>query len=243
MTELNEADGLAAEYVVGTLDVDERAAVALRRRGGDSVLDALIRGWERRLAPLTDIAPPVEPTPGLFSAIMVRIGRTQAQVRSNVVALDLSRKVQRWRTVATAFGAVAASLAVFIVVREVTSLYVADPELAGTYVAVLQKDAASPAFLLTIDLKSQKLFVRPVAASPLENKSYELWLVHDSEPAPRSLGVISDAEFSEPEGLAAYDQAVVMNATYAVSLEPKGGSPTGKPTEVVFAGKITQATR
>ena len=34
-----------------------------------------------------------------------------------------------------------------------------------------------------------------------------------------------------------------MNATYAVSLEPEGGSPTGLPTgPVLFTGKLIQAT-
>ena len=35
----------------------------------------------------------------------------------------------------------------------------------------------------------------------------------------------------------------MMNATFAVSLEPEGGSPTGQPTgPVVFSGKLIKAT-
>jgi len=40
-----------------------------------------------------------------------------------------------------------------------------------------------------------------------------------------------------------YGAGVVRNATYAVSLEPAGGSPTGLPTgPVVYAGKLIEAT-
>jgi anti-sigma-K factor RskA len=34
---------------------------------------------------------------------------------------------------------------------------------------------------------------------------------------------------------------VISNATFAVSLEPEGGSPNGKPTEVLFAGKLVES--
>ena len=43
--------------------------------------------------------------------------------------------------------------------------------------------------------------------------------------------------------LAAYKPDVIKDATFAVSLEPEGGSPTGAPTgPVVFAGKLIPTT-
>jgi anti-sigma-K factor RskA len=39
--------------------------------------------------------------------------------------------------------------------------------------------------------------------------------------------------------LSAYDPAIVENATYAVTVEPPGGSPDGKPSgPPVFVGKL-----
>jgi anti-sigma-K factor RskA len=39
------------------------------------------------------------------------------------------------------------------------------------------------------------------------------------------------------------DTALFMNATFAVSLEPEGGSPTGSPTgPVLFSGKLFKST-
>jgi anti-sigma-K factor RskA len=39
------------------------------------------------------------------------------------------------------------------------------------------------------------------------------------------------------------DHDLFMNATFAVSLEPQGGSPTGTPTgPVLFSGKLVQVS-
>jgi anti-sigma-K factor RskA len=110
-------------------------------------------------------------------------------------------------------------------------------------VAVLQKDAGGPAFLLTVDTAQRTLTMRRVAAQPEPGKSYELWLVSDKFSAPRSLGVAGTGEFTQQALQASYDPDTVNNATYAISLEPEGGSPTGAPTgPVLFTGKLVEAT-
>jgi anti-sigma-K factor RskA len=40
--------------------------------------------------------------------------------------------------------------------------------------------------------------------------------------------------------LTSYDPGVVERATFGVSLEPEGGSPTGRPTGPVFHAKLIQ---
>lgn len=136
-------------------------------------------------------------------------------------------------------SAIAASLLMFIGVQETKRA--SEPR---NLVAVLQKDAASPAFLVSVDLDSKMLTVRPVAAEPLKDQSYELWIVHDSLGTPKSLGVIDDRDFMVRPTLASYEPGVIETATLAVSLEPAGGSKTGSPTgPVVFAGKLIQASK
>src|SRR6202044_2311032 len=123
-------------------------------------------------------------------------------------------------------------LAIGLVARE-TSRRSAPRE----YVAILQKDAASPAFAVTVNLDKQELAVRPVAAQAPPGKSYELWIIDAKLGAPRSLGVIG--ERGRAASLSAYDPAVVANATYAVTVEPPGGSPNGQPSgPPVFVGKL-----
>ena len=83
--------------------------------------------------------------------------------------------------------------------------------------------------------------MRRVGAESPRDRSFELWLVHDKFPSPRSLGVIGDHEFTRA-ALSAYDRQIINEATYAVSVEPPGGSPTGVATgPIVYVGKLIEA--
>ena len=54
--------------------------------------------------------------------------------------------------------------------------------------------------------------------------------------------MIGGNDFTTRPALAAYDTDTVNKATYAVTLEPEGGSPTGVATgPVVFTGKLIEA--
>jgi anti-sigma-K factor RskA len=54
--------------------------------------------------------------------------------------------------------------------------------------------------------------------------------------------VIGEGEFTARAALKAYDPDVVSNATYAVTIEPKGGSPTGVATgPIVYTGKLVES--
>lgn len=233
MAERDDIDGLAAEYVLGTLDAGERASVAARRQR-EAALDAAITNWERRLAPLSDTIAEVEPPRGLLRSILARI---DGGAGANVV--ELTRRIRFWKGLALAAGAVAASLAILIGTQSF-----APSRPTQNLVAVLQKDAESPAFLVTVNVDDRVMTVKPIAAKHEPGKSYELWLVHDELGAPRSLGVIDDPNAMVRPTLAGYKPDVIETATFAVSLEPEGGSPSGAPTgPVVFAGKVLNAPR
>lgn len=112
MTEREDIDGLAAEYVLGTLDVAERRQVDLRR-GTDASLSAAIDAWERRLAPLNDrgIAPP----PHLLGLIVSRVTGLVAPQPQPAEVVPLRRSSgRRWALIA-AGGALAACLALAVV--------------------------------------------------------------------------------------------------------------------------------
>ncbi len=167
MTVTPDDDFAAAEFALGTLDGGERASLAARRlREPD--LDAAIRAWEERLAPLAEATPEVEPPAALFEAIAARI-RAPAHV-ADLVALR--SRLARWRAGAIAASVLSAFLAVGIVVRERQR-----SEAPRQYVAILQKDAESPAFAVTVDLDKLEFSVRPVAAHAPPGKAYELWLI------------------------------------------------------------------
>ncbi len=234
MTVTPDDDFAAAEYALGTLDPRERATLAARRLR-EPELDQAIRAWEARLAPLAEATPAIEPPRDLLAAIEGRIRAGSAAAAPPVAdssVVVLRRSVTRWRTAAIAASVIAGLLAVGLVAREATR-----EALPREYLAILQKDAASPAFEVTVNLDKQELTVRPVAAQTPPGKAYELWIIDPRLGAPRSLGVIG--ETTRAANLAAYDRAVVENATYAVTVEPPGGSPSGQPSgPPAFVGKL-----
>lgn len=214
-----------------------------------------------------EVVPPAVESPSLDPVALERARplppQPELELASTAEVIVLSRRARRWRGTALAIAALAAAFAGIVVVREVQPELMPDPlkprvverqvevvktvevpsPKAAQYVAVLQRDAASPAFLLTFDLDKRTLTVRTVRAERQPGKNYELWLVSDRFKSPRSLGLISDEEFTQRTQLANYDAVTINRATYAVSLEPVGGSPTGAPTgPVLYSGRLLQVT-
>jgi anti-sigma-K factor RskA len=232
-------DNLAGEFVLGTLDSEERAA-ANARRASDAGFDRAVTAWEDRLAPLDEATPEASPTTDLWSAILARIaalGATlQQPVRPDARVVVLSRQVTRWRQVAASMMALAAALALWIVVGPFGGTSQAKPQL----VAILMKGGYEPAYLMSVSTRDDSVAVRPLAAKTPEGKSYELWIIDSTLGPPRSLGTIdpSSPVHKIPNGVA---PDVVARATYAVTLEPLGGSPTGAPSGApVFVGHAVE---
>ncbi len=63
-----EAELRAAEYVLGTLDAEERRRIA-HDLAHDAGLRRRVADWQRRLTPLAEAAPPEAVPPGLWPAI------------------------------------------------------------------------------------------------------------------------------------------------------------------------------
>jgi anti-sigma-K factor RskA len=125
---------------------------------------------------------------------------------------------------------------------EVVRVAAPPPPQAAQSVAVLQQSAALPAFILTVDAATKNLTVRRVGAAPQPGKSYELWLVSDKLQRPRSLGVIGGSDFTIRPSLADYDSETINRATYTVTLESEGGSPTGVATgPTLYTGRLVES--
>jgi hypothetical protein len=106
MTDGYDIDGLAAEYVLGSLDAAERRLVDARRQE-DKALEAAILAWERRLGPLSEWGSGQTPPPQVLDQVLSRIaadGARPSGLAANVVPLR-SRKSRRM------FGAGASALA------------------------------------------------------------------------------------------------------------------------------------
>ncbi len=235
MSHPDEDDPDAAEYALGTLDAEERAA-AEARRGADRGFDASVSQWEARLSPLNEAFPEVAPPPHLYARLMERLfgADRRAGASDPVRLMSLTRSLRRWRLATGAMTALAAAMLAWVLIEP-------PPAATGKFVAVLQRDANSPAMILDVDIAARRLVIRPVSTDEPAGKSLQLWLINPEVGGPRSLGVLSNKALTQAS-LKDYDPAVIARATYAVTLEPPGGSPTGAPSgPPILSGKLLSA--
>ena len=239
MTDAPGADSIAIPPPVGELPeaVSDSIAASLAR----SLAEPVEERSERVPAPSV-IPPEIEP-------------RVESRVERSANVVQLVRRVSRWRRMTVVMGAIAALLALYIGLAQFapglvpfgsrTQVVAQAPgpaQLGARLVAVLQQEPTAPAFLLTVDPQSRTLVVRRVSATPEAGRSYELWLISSQVPAPKSLGIVGNDEFTQRPIPGNFDVATLRTASYAVSLEPAGGSPSGVPTgPVLFTGKIVES--
>lgn len=207
-TPIEADDVLAAEYVLGVLDLSERNACAERIKR-DPVFADLVAAWEIRLEGLNeDFAS--APAPNLMPAIEARLFPKPARTARPAMRFGMLR----WLSGAV----VAASL----VLAAVATLVPPRQDL----VAVLATADAR----LSYEVRhfNDTLRVTRVAGVPaVAGQVHELWAIAPGA-APVSLGLLEAAPLVisypvPPEGW-----------VLAVSVEPEGGSSTGLPTGPVI---------
>ena len=240
MTVEEDLDMLAAEFVLGTLDTDERRQVESRKHHEPELADAIAR-WESRFAPLDDQVVDRSP-PDLLPQILARLsepGAIEPAASEPTEVVLLKTRLSRWRTAALLGYALAACLVVAVFVQ--SPLDVAQP--SQNFVAVFQENDQLPSFLLSINLETRELVVRPIGAEPHAGKSYQLWVVSEQLGAsPLSLGLLESPSSPTHKQLEELDPRLLRTATFGISLEPSGGSPTGTPTGPALHGKLIPTT-
>jgi anti-sigma-K factor RskA len=219
----DDDDLLAAEYVLGVLEADARQMVS-NRAVSNAGLAAAIARWERMLAPLALLVPPVEPPAELWRRLQQAIGSAAPVVDE----LAAAREVRTWRWATVASLALAAGLA-FVAFLPRTA-----PPVAVAALAPLS--GAAPAFVARV-LPGGGLAIAALSPSHVpSNRDLELWALPAGAKKPISLGVLP----AGGERIAA-SQYTAPGGKLLVSLEPKGGSPTGQPTgPVLYGGTITR---
>lgn len=265
---------MAAEYVLGTLDGEERAQVEMMM-SVDPEFKLVVEQWERRLGELHAMVGAVEPADEVWGKIRTAVAAIAPEaamrlpevtsvpaavvppvvneiVPDGAKVVSLSDRGRRWRSLAQVTTLLAASLAAFVVVqayrpdllperlRPQGKVEVALTPTAPQFVAVLQRDGGSPAFIMTIDTASKEFTVRKAGPDAPAGRSYELWMVSDRFTQPRSLGVIGSTDFTM-KPVSSFDKDTIHSSIYAVTVEPEGGSPTGSPTSApIYAGKLIE---
>lgn len=130
MTLLDDADLIAAEYVLGSLESGERSAVE-QRAVSDLAFAATVVVWEQRLGPLNELIAPQNAPEGIWPKIADRLKDTPQQERVRPkgfvelvaelsksrgvdVAEKLMRDVKRWRLAAIAASVLAVLFAAWL---------------------------------------------------------------------------------------------------------------------------------
>ena len=233
---------LAAELALGLLPADEaRAAVGRALR--DDLFAREVEWWRDRLGTLgtADVPPP----PHLWRAIATRLADNDAAapgVTSNTVG--------RWKIATAAMTAIAASLLGVIVLRPAPVAPVRTPvppvvaERPATAPLVASLSGARGDVLTVVyDRDAATLVVTPAVLKPGRG-DVELWVIPAGATVPVSIGVLDGVAPSRRPIDRARAALLAQGATLAVSLEPKGGSPTGAPTgPVVASGEIKPVAR
>ena len=225
----------AGPYVLGALSDEEMRAVRMAAER-DPALAAEIAAWERRLAPLARMVPEVAPPASLWTQVEAwvsgvgagSVGLAEAAPMPRRVRGTVSRRpVVFWRAAAVGAMALAASLAMVLVTRA--------PPLPGQVAMVLPDRPGEGGWLVEVSNRGE-LHVRANGTlSRAADRDYELWALAEGATKPVPLGLMPVTASTVIKA----DQLPTKKYQLLVSLEPKGGSPTGLPTgPVMYAGEV-----
>lgn len=218
------AEKLAAEYALGTLRGPARRRFERLLPAHPALADAL-RRWEQRLLSLATPVAPVEPPPQLWQAIQRRLFGEPTPAPRWWQGLTL------WRSLSGATAAMA--LAMLVMVSQPTPVQ-------APLVIVMQSTAEGvgmlkTGFVASVTADGKALVLKPIGEVQLDaGRALELWAV-PAAGAPRSLGLVAGNQATT----VIRANLLLDTSAFALSLEPSGGSPSGKPTgPIVSVGSI-----
>ena len=224
----DDLDLLAAEYALGTLEgADLDRARALEASAHD--FRARVQHWRGHFLRLDDTAAPVAASEALWQRIAASAAAATPQLASRVQqTMRASRphgfwhNLALWRGLAGA-GALAAVMLAFALVSQLSR----GPE-SPVHVAVLNTDDGRAAAVVNVYASGIAELVPLETIAVPQGRIIEVWTLQNREQGPISIGRIDQARrirldlknLPRPEA----------NHLFELTLEPTGGSPTGKPT-------------
>lgn len=225
MTRLSDdLEALAGEYALGTLDEAERRRVEARMAGDAAFREAVI-AWQIRLQPLDDSAAPLVPNPALWSRIEGLIGlHDPATAR----ATQPSRFASLWESLTFWRPLGLASALAGLVLAVALAITIARGPLKPDYVAVLNTSDGRAAAVVNVYADGTVNLIPLEDIAVPQGRIIEVWTLQTREQGPVSIGRLDRARslkldlknLGKPEA----------NHLFELTLEPPGGSPTGKPT-------------
>jgi anti-sigma-K factor RskA len=215
LEEQGEPDVAAAELALGLLEGDERTA-ALRRLLADPAFAGDVERWRMHFGNLFAEVPGAAPSRDLGERVIARLDGP-AQAHSGF-----------WKPLALAASLVAAGLSGLLLVRpEPDAPPIATVVTRPPMVAAFMIDGHTTPIVATYDTAQGRVSMPGPMPIPA-GKSAQLWAIIGAD-APHPLGLFHEAG-GRIEADAKSATPMPAGTTFAISIEPLGGSQTGAPT-------------
>lgn len=234
--------GPAAEYALRLLTGEDRQEAA-KRAITEPQFAAEIARWRGRFAALYDEIDAVAAPRDLWSRIEAR---TTGDSAANDNVSVLRRRLAAWKAAAAGATALAAALALFVLVEprttSVSERQDATPNRASAPMVAILADKGSDKAVASWDPGARQLVLAVTGDMPVDPQhSPELWVIPVGG-TPHSLGIMPEGKQAHLRLADALARLLSGGATIAVSVEPRGGSPSGAPTgPVIASGALIQA--
>jgi anti-sigma-K factor RskA len=231
----------AGEYVLGLMDDASRAAFE-DRLASDAELRRLVAMERERFLELDLTAEGPPPASDLWQRIEQSVARAPTNVvdlearrtKASMPATPIVRPSRRgfWQGFAAAsiLGIAATSVA-----------YMRAPPGAPRLVVVLLNDQAQPVSIVeTLDDKRIRV-VPLVNISVPADRTLQVWTLPDPATGPVSMGLLEAVRATLLEGPVLPPPR--PDQLYEITLEPAGGSPTGRPTGPIIGKGYARTPR
>ncbi len=254
MIDLNDRDAraaAAAEYVLGTLDAEDRAAVDVALEH-DTALRAEVYAWQDRLLALSTRAAPVDPAASSWSRIEAAIDAAAARQPAPGVAAGVGARETRgtlppgasaparqgwWQRLGLWQGISAAAVAASLLLSVMLLTRPLEPT-GARYVAVLQSPTNQATGWVVEVQVGGKLRLVPVGTpDPVPaGRALQFWTKPEGAAGPTSLGLVQAGRAIELP--VSRLPAVDARQLFEITLEPEGGSTIGRPTgPILYLGR------
>lgn len=220
---------ISGEYVLGVLSAEDRRRVEARM-AVDKRFAQQVRRWQANLSGFNSDYDEERPPAELFNRLERRLFGIDPAPRG--VFGQLWASVAFWRALTVAALVMAIGLGVVQ-----SSLFTRDN--TRPLVAELSGDNSPFNLIAAFDAENGRLSVVPVAVKQPEPKSLEVWIIDEGKP-PQSVGILPDNGNGEIVVNAGLRRLFAEGKTIAITVEPFGGAPEGKPTGPVIASGKTR---
>ncbi|MEM6858082.1 MAG: anti-sigma factor [Pseudomonadota bacterium] len=237
---------LAAEYALGLLE-GEDLIEARGKAASDPVFAERTAWWDNWFAPWTDEMPGAQPSAEVWEAISARVAASEAQIaasegpeaNSNVVIMDMERKLRRWQwTAGITSAAAAVALALFLTAPGSAPITEQAPVIAAVDAPLMASIPIGDTPLrlgVTYIPASEEMLVSAWGLAADGVHDHELWLVPADGGALQSLGVVVPGEERRMTLPAEIASNVGDGVQLVLTREPIGGKPEGVDAGPVVA--------